>query len=295
LAHLRACPGRHGEREDTEDEGEGDHQDRTKTRPCGGRRGLLGLIAPHVLSLYQSRQEREGDLSVMPQPILSPTRSDRPADFLTNSKCPISQKTGAAGKKQKVSPPAKRSIRSLVATASDCFRNPQRPLNLRRGNGSSCPISDLRADGFERLTRVDLGSSPERSEWRGCAESRHSRQPVALHVPLASITATRSRPLAPIRERRVAWSGCDPVHTPLPKASLRCCASTLGGSASMPQPKPFTTDAAPTRGRRARHPAPDSTRKNFSSDGTHPFIPPPTREQLMAGSAKLRRVYKVEA
>src|ERR1700730_11450083 len=51
LAHLRACPGRHGEREDTEDEGEGGHQDRTKTRPCGGRRGLLGLIALHVLSL----------------------------------------------------------------------------------------------------------------------------------------------------------------------------------------------------------------------------------------------------
>ena len=30
-------------------------------------------------------------------------------------------------------------------------------------------------------------------------------------------------------------------------------------------------------------------------NGTHPFIPPPTREQLMAESAKLRRVYKVEA
>jgi len=25
-----------------------------------------------------------------------------------------------------------------------------------------------------------------------------------------------------------------------------------------------------------------------------PFIPPPTREQLMAGSANLRRVYKIE-
>jgi hypothetical protein len=35
--------------------------------------------------------------------------------------------------------------------------------------------------------------------------------------------------------------------------------------------------------------------KNVSSDGTRPFIPPPTREQLMAGSANLRRVYKVEA
>jgi hypothetical protein len=27
----------------------------------------------------------------------------------------------------------------------------------------------------------------------------------------------------------------------------------------------------------------------------NPFIPPPSREQLMAGSANLRRVYKVEA
>ena len=33
-----------------------------------------------------------------------------------------------------------------LSTATDCFRNPQRPLNLRRGNRSSCPISDLRAD-----------------------------------------------------------------------------------------------------------------------------------------------------
>ena len=28
---------------------------------------------------------------------------------------------------------------------------------------------------------------------------------------------------------------------------------------------------------------------------TDPFIPPPTREQLMAGSANPRRVYKIEA
>ena len=32
-----------------------------------------------------------------------------------------------------------------------------------------------------------------------------------------------------------------------------------------------------------------------SSAATDPFIRPPTREQLMAGSASLRRVYKVEA
>jgi hypothetical protein len=33
----------------------------------------------------------------------------------------------------------------------------------------------------------------------------------------------------------------------------------------------------------------------ISSAATDPFIPPPTREQLMAGSANLRRVYKFEA
>ena len=31
------------------------------------------------------------------------------------------------------------------------------------------------------------------------------------------------------------------------------------------------------------------------SDAIDPFIPPPTREQLMAGSANPRRVYKIEA
>jgi hypothetical protein len=35
---------------------------------------------------------------------------------------------------------------------------------------------------------------------------------------------------------------------------------------------------------------------NFvASRAIRAFIPPPTREQLMAGSANLRRVYKVEA
>jgi hypothetical protein len=32
-----------------------------------------------------------------------------------------------------------------------------------------------------------------------------------------------------------------------------------------------------------------------SPTATDPFIPPPTREQLMAGSANPRRVYKIEA
>ena len=66
-------------------------------------------------------------------------------------------------------------------------------------------------------------------------------------------------------------------------------------SASMSQLKPFATYAVPKRGRRERYPALDTARKNVSSEGTRPFILPPTREQLMAGSANLRRVYKVEA
>jgi hypothetical protein len=32
-----------------------------------------------------------------------------------------------------------------------------------------------------------------------------------------------------------------------------------------------------------------------SPEAIRPFIPPPTREQMMAGSANLRRVYKVDA
>jgi hypothetical protein len=51
LTHFRSRPGRHGEREDAEDEGEGGHENRTKARPGGGRRSLLGLIAVHVLPL----------------------------------------------------------------------------------------------------------------------------------------------------------------------------------------------------------------------------------------------------
>src|ERR1700740_1579242 len=44
LRHFRPRSGCHGEREDTEDEGEGGHQNRTKARLGGGRRSLLGRI-----------------------------------------------------------------------------------------------------------------------------------------------------------------------------------------------------------------------------------------------------------
>jgi hypothetical protein len=66
-------------------------------------------------------------------------------------------------------------------------------------------------------------------------------------------------------------------------------------SASIPQPKPLATYAAgEKKGRKAGAPALDTPSKNGSSRVIRPFIPPPTREQLMAGSANLRRVYKVE-
>ena len=54
------------------------------------------------------------------------------------------------------------------------------------------------------------------------------------------------------------------------------------------------------RGRKHSAPAPERiilaiAPTVVSPFANHPFIPPPTREQLMAGSANVRRVYKVEA
>jgi hypothetical protein len=63
----------------------------------------------------------------------------------------------------------------------------------------------------------------------------------------------------------------------------------------MPQPKPFPTDAAWSKwSRNVKVPVLDAAPKTVASRPIRPFIPPPTREQLMAGSANLRRVYKVE-
>ena len=57
---------------------------------------------------------------------------------------------------------------------------------------------------------------------------------------------------------------------------------------------------AKKRGRKHSAPAPERiilaiAPTVVSPSANHPFIPPPTREQLMAGSANVRRVYKVEA
>jgi hypothetical protein len=61
---------------------------------------------------------------------------------------------------------ASRSEPGTLATVS--LLNPQRSLSLGGGNRSSCPISDLRADGFERLSGVDfcgsLGSTTPRAD-----------------------------------------------------------------------------------------------------------------------------------
>ena len=87
---------------------------------------------------------------------------------------------------------------------------------------------------------------------------------------------------------------CEPVHTQVLPASLRCRAQTKE-SASMPRPKLQITYATWRKGSR-RPPAPllDTASKTVASEPARPFIPPPTREQLMAGSANLRRVYKLE-
>ena len=60
--------------------------------------------------------------------------------------------------------------------------------------------------------------------------------------------------------------------------------------------KPLTRYAA---GRKAsRKPTFPILETPLNTSATHairPFISPPTREQLMAGSASVRRVYKIEA
>jgi hypothetical protein len=59
--------------------------------------------------------------------------------------------------------------------------------------------------------------------------------------------------------------------------------------------KPLTTDAATGKGEeKAAVPVSDAARDAVGSGTIRAFISPPTREQLMAGSANLRRVYKVE-
>jgi hypothetical protein len=59
----------------------------------------------------------------------------------------------------------------------------------------------------------------------------------------------------------------------------------------MQQQRPFTAYRARRKGDgKTRLSVLDIARKNVRSDGIRPFIPPPTREQLMAGSANLRRV-----
>ena len=60
--------------------------------------------------------------------------------------------------------------------------------------------------------------------------------------------------------------------------------------------KPLATDAVRNSGgEKARVPVAKPARNNVASRAIRDFIPPPTRDQLMAGSANLRRVYKVEA
>jgi hypothetical protein len=63
----------------------------------------------------------------------------------------------------------------------------------------------------------------------------------------------------------------------------------------MRTPKSITPDAA--KGKAGRKPNAfvlESERNTVPPDTIRPFIPPPTRKQLMAGSASVRRVYKFE-
>jgi hypothetical protein len=64
----------------------------------------------------------------------------------------------------------------------------------------------------------------------------------------------------------------------------------------MRKPKSLTPYAAERKGdRKARGSVLETARNTAASFAIRSFILPPTRDQLMAGSANLRRVYKVEA
>ena len=79
---------------------------------------------------------------------------------------------------------------------------------------------------------------------------------------------------------------------------LGCSAPTvLAYAKQLGLPKPTS---GKKRGRKPRAPVSERivlviTPTVVSAGANQPFIPPPTREQLMAGSANVRRVYKVEA
>src|ERR1700758_3416936 len=59
LPHLRACSGRHGERENAEDEGEGRHQNGAEPGPGSSYRGFFGLIAVMVLPLARKFDDED--------------------------------------------------------------------------------------------------------------------------------------------------------------------------------------------------------------------------------------------
>jgi hypothetical protein len=98
-----------------------------------------------------------------------------------------------------------------------------------------------------------------------------------------------------IGKRRAARLKCVSkltLRSPLPHYDA---AFDLRRGVSMQQQKPFTTNRARSKeDGKTRLAVLDIGRKKVGSDGIRPFIPPPTREQLMAGSANLRRVYKAE-
>jgi len=62
----------------------------------------------------------------------------------------------------------------------------------------------------------------------------------------------------------------------------------------MQKPKPLATNLGRHLIENVKVPVPKPALETGGSRVIRAFIPPPTREQLMAGSANLRRVYKVE-
>jgi hypothetical protein len=78
-------------------------------------------------------------------------------------------------------------------------------------------------------------------------------------------------------------------------ASLRCGGFNPRRSCTMRKPRSLMTYAVAGKGRiKARVPVLETAPEVVASHTIRPFILPPTRDQLMVGSANLRRVYKVE-
>jgi hypothetical protein len=94
---------------------------------------------------------------------------------------------------------ASRPLPRVAATV--CFLITERALSLVGRNWSSCPFPDLRADSFERLSRVESGDL----------------RPTRIHATLRAAVTRVLRRLAVPSDRRNGSGG----------RNLKCCSKSL--------------------------------------------------------------------